>query len=377
MKPVKILHCADVHLGAAEAFLGSNAQKRRIETLLTFEKILQTAKENKVDLLLIAGDLFDSNRIESDFTERVFEGMKNIPDTKILIVAGNHDPLTGESPFLKYKLPENVYVFGGEDSVKTFEDLNVRIYGRSFTGVYMYGSPRFSLIPQDNYTNILLLHGDTSGDINSDYNGITSEFINNSGMDYIALGHIHARSDIKRIGNTYYAYPGCPEGQGFDELGEKGVYIGSVSKEECRLDFIPVCRRQHISTEIDITSCENIADICTLINSTLQERYSENYNENLYKITLTGNISEDFNLSLEEITARISAQVYFAKIRDNTNIRYDLDSLAKENSLKGIFVQKMLERLQTAEGKEKEITEQALKIGLKAFTSEVIYRDDN
>ncbi len=377
MKPVKILHCADVHIGAAEAFLGANAQKRRIETLLTFEKILQTAKENAVEILLIAGDLFDSNRIEPEFAERVFEGMKNIPDTQVLIVAGNHDPLTSESPYLKYKLPQNVHVFSGDEGVKTFEELKVRVYGRSFTGVYMYGTSRFSLKPEDGYINILLLHGDTSGDLNSDYNGITSEFINESGMDYIALGHIHARSEIKRIGSTYYAYSGCPEGQGFDETGEKGVYIGTVSKDGCALEFLPTARRKHISKEIDISSCDNTTEICSLILETLKAQYGDNYLENLYKIILTGTVSEDFNLSADEITARISAQVYFAKVRDNTSIRYDLEALSKENSLKGIFVQKMLERLQNAEGTQKELIKQALNIGLKAFSTEVVYRDDN
>ena len=93
MKSVKVLHCADLHIGAAESSLGAKAQSRRAETLITFEKIINTAKENAVDILLIAGDLFNSNNIEKSFIDRVFECFSEIPDVKIVFSAGNHDPL--------------------------------------------------------------------------------------------------------------------------------------------------------------------------------------------------------------------------------------------------------------------------------------------
>ena len=77
----------------------------------------------------------------------------------------------------------------------------------------------------------------------SDYNSVTPGFIESSGMDYIALGHIHKHTEIRRLGKTFYAYPGCPEGMGFDELGEKGVYIGEISKGGNSLEFLPTARR--------------------------------------------------------------------------------------------------------------------------------------
>lgn len=375
MHQVKILHCADVHIGAAVSFLGSVSAKRRAETLLTFEKILNTAQTEGVDIVLIAGDLFDSNRIESELADRVFNAIGAISPIPVMIAAGNHDPLTADSPYLTHKLPENLHIFGGEDSMIAFEKLGVRVYGRSFTGVYMRGSAEFSLTPpDDDNINIMLLHGDTAGDINSDYNGITSGFIASSGMDYIALGHIHKRGDVLSYGGTHYAYPGCPEGQGFDELGEKGVYIGSVSKGTCELEFVPVCRRMHIELSVDVSDCSP-TETAQRISAKLREL--EDYAEHLYKILLTGAVAEGTSIPTEEIAGRISDEVYFAKVKDRTTVKADLEALSRESTLKGIFVRKMLEKRESAaDPEERALIDQALDIGLRAFYSEVKYRDD-
>ena len=144
MNLVKILHCADIHIGAAESSLGALAESRRTETLITFEKIINLAKENCVDILLIAGDLFNSNNIEKSFTNRVFECFNSIPDIKIVYSAGNHDPLNADSPFKKEQLPKNLFVLDTKDCFVEFSELNTRVYGKSFKEVYMQGAHRFS-----------------------------------------------------------------------------------------------------------------------------------------------------------------------------------------------------------------------------------------
>ena len=160
MNSVKILHCADLHIGAAESFLGSRAKSRQAETLITFEKIINLARENYVDILLIAGDLFNSNNIDKAFTDRVFECFEHIPQTKIVFAAGNHDPLNADSPFKKYDLPENLYVLDTKDCFVEFSDLNTRVYGRSFKEVYVKGEPHFTLTPDSGFINIMCIHGE-------------------------------------------------------------------------------------------------------------------------------------------------------------------------------------------------------------------------
>ena len=105
--------------------------------------------------------------------------------------------------------------------------------------------------------------------------------------------------------------------------------------------------------------------------------YGENFAENLYKITLIGNIAEDFIISIPEITSRIADSLYFIKIKDNTKPIIDFKTLSKEISLKGIFVKNCLKKIEEAENEEiKANYQKALEFGLKAFVSEVAFDED-
>lgn len=377
MNTVKILHCADIHIGAAESFLGTAAGKRRYETLLTFERIVDTASKEGVDIIAAAGDIFDSNRVEENLADAVFEKIASVPEIKVVLALGNHDPLSSDSPFKSRKLPQNLYVLGTRDDSIVFDDLKVRVYGRSFEDVYLKGEERFSITPpEDGYVNLMVLHGELRSDLNSNYNSVTSGFIKQSGMDYIALGHVHKRTEPQKIGDTYYAYCGCPEGQGFDETDEKGVYIGEIGKGFCELNFISMSKRRHICEKVDITGINSSAEISAAVTAQLKEKYGDGFGENLYKIELTGSIKEDFNLHLPEILSRVSERVYYAKIRDKTELLIDNEKLANEISLKGLFVKNMLEKMNNAPESERAELENALKLGLRAFGAEVAYDED-
>ena len=373
MSSVKILHCADLHIGAAESSLGTLADSRRAETLITFENIIKLASDSSVDILLIAGDLFNSNNIESSFTERVFECFSSIPNIKIVYAAGNHDPLNADSVFTKRTLPPNLYVLKTSDDFVEFNELNTRVYGKSFKETYMAGTDSFSLAPDNSFINLMCIHGDLRSDLGSDYNSITGDFVKSSGMDYIALGHVHKRTDIGKIGDSYIAYCGCPEGQGFDELGEKGVYLGEVSKTDCKLDFVPVCKRMHLAENVDVSGLATSNEIADKILQFIKDKYPSNFADNLYKIILVGAIDDGVKLSLTEITTRVADSVYFIKLRDKTKIKLDFDAISQENTLKGVFVKKMLSKIADANEQEKEQLLYALNIGIKAFSGEVNY----
>lgn len=375
MKTVKILHTADLHIGAAESFLKGESQKRRFENLLTFEKIIDLATERNVDIIAISGDLFDSNTVEDRFIDAVLNKISNFK-IPVVFCAGNHDPLNAESPFLNRDLPENLYVLGAEDECITFEELGLKCYGRSFTDVYLKGEEKFSLKADQNYINLLVQHGELKGDLSSDYNSITPNFVKDSGMDYMALGHVHKRTPIGKIDNTYFAYCGCPEGQGFDELDDKGVYVGEIGKGICNLEFISVSKRKHIHHKTDITEVSETYEICDKILGELKENYGENYRDNLYKIELTGEILPEIRIIKAEILSRLENNLYFVKIKDSTVLKIDTEALSKEPSLKGIFVKKMLEKIENADQESRAIYEKALNLGLKAFLGEVKYDED-
>lgn len=375
MATVKILHCADLHIGAKVLGLGEKGQNRSLEALLTFENIIRLARENGVKILLIAGDLLCSNEVNMSSAKRVIECIESIPDIKVVYAAGNHDPLNSQSPFTSLKLPDNLYILPEKDIGIGFEDLGVSVYGRSFCEVYMAGESRFSAPVNADTINIMCQHGEVRSDLSSNYNSITTEFIDNCGMDYIALGHIHKRSEIMRRGDTFFAYSGCAEGLGFDELGDKGVYIGEVGKGMCDLEFYKTSIRTYHKVSVDVGDCADSPSAAGKILAVLREKYGENFADNLYKIILTGGISDERWFDAAEISSRLMQTVYFAKVKDETEITVDLEVLRNEKSLKGIFVGKMLDMI--AENPQDEAKlRMSLSIGLKAFSSEVGYNED-
>ena len=369
---VKILHLADLHIGASESFLGERAVSRRLEALFTFEKAVDLAKEEGVQLFLIAGDLLDSNRIENSFVERITDKISSVPEIKFILSLGNHDPLNSDSPFLKVKTPENLYVMPTKDTCINVLD-GVKVYGKSFGESLQKGEERFSVAADENAVNIMCIHGCYG--VSGEYNPISDSFVLNSGMDYIALGHIHKRTEIKKLGNTYIAYSGCTEGLGFDETGEKGVYIGDIDKNSCNLAFVPIAKRMHIVEKFDITDLESETEIFDKTVSFLKEKYGENFADNLYKIILTGEIPDTFEINKNEIAERLKTVTYFAKVYDETSIKFDLQKIKNEVTLKGVFVKNMLEKI-ALDSENKALYERALKIGLKAFSGEVSFDED-
>ncbi len=373
MNSVRIIHTADWHLGKEHSYLGAKSEQRKQEVLLTAKSVISLCEKENVDLLLIAGDLFENNRAAKLFAGEIFEAFSHLTRTKVVISLGNHDPLTADSPFKNTVLPPNVFVFPENDSVFNFPELNCRVYGRSFSSVYSQGEERFFLsVPKDDAVNLLLIHGETKSDLSSPYFSVTKNFIEESKMDYIALGHNHKRSEIMRLGATRFAYSGCLEGQGYDEDGPKGVYLGDVAKNSVNLNFIPLSKRVYRTIDVNVTDAESIAD-CVV--KTIKDS-GENYFEDLFYINLVGEIPSYTTLNLAEIKAKAEPLVYALRLKDKTTVKVDLTLLAKENSLRGRFVCEMLNMLEQASEEDRPLYENALQLGLKSFEGQVNFGED-
>lgn len=363
---VKIVHCADVHIGAS-AGIKRISSRRKSEVLNTFLRAVSYAQSQSADLLLVAGDLFDSHNISPEILEEISSAFSKF-DGKVFISPGNHD-YYGDNTFWEgWSLPDNVVVFKSSSDVCEIPELNVCVYGGAFDWIYRSSHILDNFSPQSDFINIAVIHGDISPQ--GQYGPITQEEIRNSNMDYIALGHIHKRTEVLKEGNTYYSYSGCLEGQGFDELFEKGLYMGTVDKGKADLEFIPLSRRQFIEETIDISLAESLNDISSFILGKMKEKYGEEYSDWLYKIILTGETSLSFSVS--GLSSELENHLYYVKVINKTKTPVkNLEALAEENTLRGIFVRKMLTRAEQGENIDK-----ALKIGLTAFSEEVTFDED-
>lgn len=352
MNKIRVLHTADLHIDSPLSALGRLANIRQAELLDTFGKIIDIAKSEKVNIVIISGDLFDNRNPSKMSVNYVENKLAEISDIKVFIALGNHDA------GLNINFPDNVHVF--DRTAEKVEFDNFDIYGVSFENEQCVDSLiKDFTIHNPSKINILSMHGDLiENGQTSQYNAVTKEMIASFGADYAAFGHVHQFSGINKVNNTHYAYSGTPEGRGFDELGPKGVIIGDVYKNHVELNFVPVSKRECIEIDVDISDCSDYNDICNKICGCA---LGEN---NLFKINLTGYLEDCMFIDTEFIRDRIKDNYFYVKIKDFTRPKIDIDSLSKEFSLKGLFVKKLIEQ---------EGSEEALKIGLSAIAGEKVF----
>jgi exonuclease SbcD len=215
--PLKVLHTADIHLGAKFVGLGRKGPEQRAQLLETFGAVADLAIKEKVDLFLIAGDLFDSNHVSKDLLERSASLLANLGDNGIpvCISPGTHDPFGAASVYAVPPLVAlpNLTVFTSEEITSvSFPALDCAVWGNANTKPFENKYPLAGFDHErESRWNVGLLHANYERpDIAEDTYVVTAEQIASSGLDYLALGHIHGTSD-RSAGTTEAFYSGSPE----------------------------------------------------------------------------------------------------------------------------------------------------------------------
>lgn len=364
---IKILHTADLHLDAP--FSGctpSERTARRNEQRQVLRNICSICKKEKINLLLIAGDLFDSDFVRADTPAFIAECFESIPDTYVFISPGNHDPYYERSPYRAAKFPGNVHIFM-EETLSHFDipSLNTTVYGFGFEKRGITGNPIDGLrVRDDTKINILLCHGDLD-DAASEYFNIKADDLEGSFLNYAALGHIHKAGEFMRFGKTACAYCGTPLGRGFDECGEKSVIVGEIGIGNAALLHMPIEGRRYEIAKVNLDGCRSeqaalskISDICG------------DYGENAaLRIVLSGNVQTEIRISAERVRS-VLAKPRYIEIKDETLYLPDMEELMRENSLRGEFCRKIKPMLESEDASLRKTAALALKYGLSALSGE-------
>ena len=351
---VNIIHGADFHLDSPfDGLSPEKARQRRNEQRETVMAMAELAKERGADIVFLSGDLFDSDNAFYETTTMLREVFASM-EAEIFIAPGNHDYYSPGSPYRSVVWPENVHIFSsGRIECVELPEKNCRVYGAAFTGPTIHRSILDGFrAEQDDMINLMVLHGDTAA-VTDGYNPISSENIGESGLDYLALGHIHRFSGILCRGATDYAYPGCIEGRGFDELGDKGVIAGMVGKGRTELDFVPVCKRRYIDVS---------ADYSALLKGTAEIPAESG---DIVRITLTGERDGDTDRTMLE--DMLGGRFFQLVLRDRTTRRRDVWEFVREDSLRGMFLRDMREMYDAAQEDKKELILLAARYGLAAM----------
>lgn len=325
---IKILHSADWHLDSPFQ-LGnediSRNMRRRLQQLP--ERIAAVCKAKNCDLVLLSGDLFDGAHTAE--TLRILKNALEEMAVPVFITPGNHDFAGANSPWLTEVFPANVHIFTRQTiEYKDIPELGCRVYGAGFTSM---SSPAlltgFRCDSPMEY-NVGIFHGDPT-QVNSPYCPISTEQVSLSGLDYLALGHIH-KGDSFRVGKTLCAWPGCPMGRGYDEQGEKGLLLVSL-EDTAQTEFIPLDGPRFYDLE---TTPAGLDAVLPPVGS-----------EDFYRVTLVGD-SEPVDLA-----ALQAAYPQFPNLllRDRTVPPVDVWSSAGEDTFEGMYFKLLRDALASAD----------------------------
>ena len=228
---MKFVHIADVHFDCPFSSLSIRenlSDSRRLEQRNVFKKVINFIKENDVKYLFISGDLYETEYVRISTINYINNLFLEIPNTKIFISPGNHDPYLKNSYYQDYEFAPNVYIFKSSNfECKEFQDAN--IYGMGFQDFYCKDVNYSSIkLIRNEKPNILVMHASLgSNEENREYNPILESKLNDLDMDYIALGHIHkSYYDSDKVQKI--VYPGSLISLGFDELGPHGMIFRRI-----------------------------------------------------------------------------------------------------------------------------------------------------
>lgn len=328
---IKILHSADWHLDAPMAGHGPEMVKvLQAESRKLPEKIVALCKQENCDLLLLAGDLFDGEATQE--TVRSVQNALSQLDIPVIITPGNHDYCHPGSPYLKDGWSDNVHIFK-KAQIESFvlPELDCRIYGAGYESMDCPGLlKRFRAEGAETY-HIGVFHADAT--TASTYFPITRHQIQESGLSYVALGHIHKQGSLT-AGDTLCLWPGCPMGKGFDELGVKGVILTTLG-QQAETKFVPLDTPRFFDEQInagdDATAA--LAAVLPAIDSS-----------DFYRITLTGYSAGIDTAALAQQFSHVPNLI----LRDQTLPEPDLWKNIDTDTLEGLMFSQFKELADTS-----------------------------
>lgn len=329
---MKFIHTADIHWGMIPDSDRPWGKKREQAIRLTFQTIVEEAREQRADLLLISGDLFHRQPLARDLKE-VNYLFSTIPGTRVVIIAGNHDRIRRSSALLSFKWSPNVtYLMDEELSSVYFEDLNTEVFGFSYhTAEITEDRTEQFTIPNNRHHKILMLHGGDAKHLPFDKAAAAA-----MPFSYIALGHIHKPGIL--IENKM-AYPGSPEPLDMTETGPHGYYIGEIddiSGHVTSLTFRPVSQAQYIPLVVSVTPATTNLELSQLIADEIRKRGASN----IYRFRIRGMRDPENEFDLDFL----SGQWNIVEIIDESEPQYDFHALFAEHpsDMIGFYIRALL-----------------------------------
>ncbi len=325
--------------------------------------MIKYVSDNRFDMLLVSGDLFDSRGISPETEECVIEGFSSL-GCPVVISPGNHDPFALTAPYFKDKLPQNVSVFNSSEiQVFVFEELGVQVCGYAFEHSNIFERDPLAdfTLPAFDGVSILCAHGEL-GVPNSRFAPISEADIARIGFDYAALGHVHTAQITKR-GDSVVAYCGVIEGRAFDELGECGaieitISGGTVSE----VSRVILGEKIYLAETLDIGGVQG--DLGEYLEQyIISRRYGKNV---ALRLTLDGEADTELTADRSALRSLLERHIMYAEVIDKTIPRLNIARLEGDLTLRGEIYRALRAELEGDDGEARRIAAEALRCALLA-----------
>jgi DNA repair exonuclease SbcCD nuclease subunit len=357
---LRLMHMADVHLGARHHDLGPQAAAQRERQFAAFKRAVDLAIAEKIELVLICGDLFDSNSQPRRSIERAAAELHRLIEKhiRVVIIPGTHDSYDAGSIFRVYDVPSMVTGKSNDKSGKcvvltdalssyTFPELDATVHARVFATKRAPGSPLAGFSPADagkgTRLQIGMIHGSryVPGQVENDDVIFTDAEIAASGLDYLALGHWHSFQQ-GRAGNTAWAYSGAPEPVQIDQDGAGQVLIVTLDPQpdhsEVRVEARAVGRTRLHKLTVDGASLESQPD--------LVRRLGELADPDLVlDVRLVGVTPDTLDLHLDEVAQQLEGSFLRLRIVDQSMAALPEGDRPPPDTIAGAFVRTLETRI--------------------------------
>jgi DNA repair exonuclease SbcCD nuclease subunit len=355
---LRIIHTADVHLGARHDDLGEQASAQRERQFAAFVATIDLALAEKVDLFLVAGDLFDSNVQPKRSVERVAAQLKRLVGAKIrtVIIPGTHDVYDRSSIYRAYDLealagstPDDpwVTVLTPDRPRLHIAACDVMVHGPVFATKRAPHSPLQDLDVAGHKEaatwHVGLVHGALAipGKTDRDDVVVRTEEIAASGLDYLALGHWHSAQQ-NRAGSVTYAYAGAPEPVAVDQ--DRAGKVLHVQLEETNSGrTVTVSERQVGKVRFEKLDLD-AAGVTT--QPALVESLTRKGNEDLVlDVRIVGVRPDELDLHIDEIETALAPLFLKVRVRDMSVPPLTEGTLPSPDTIAGSFIRDLEARI--------------------------------
>jgi DNA repair exonuclease SbcCD nuclease subunit len=359
---LRIIHTADVHLGARHADMGEQAAAQRERQFAAFSRAVDLALAEKVDLFLIAGDLFDSNVQPRRSAERVGAELKRLVDARIrtVLIPGTHDVYDRASIYRAYDLAALAGSTADDDYVTVLRPdvpyvylpaCDVIVHGRVFATKRAPTSPLEGFVadvPGVAATwRIGMVHGSIAipGKTDRDEVVITTDEIAASGLDYLALGHWHS-AQVSKAGAVTYAYAGAPEAVALDQDRAGKVLLIECATEgptrTVKVEERTVGATMFEKLELDASG---ISSQPTLV-STLTARADPDL---VLDVRIVGVRPDELDIDTDEVETALARSFLKVRVRDVSLPAMTEGTLPSVDTIAGAFIRDLEARIAALE----------------------------